>query len=67
MGLSNVQVRNAAMIAQALAWRGRGFDFADALHLAGGQDHQAFLTFDRYMIKRAAGLGRYAVKLPAAD
>ena len=67
LGLSNVQVRNAAMVAQALAWHGRGLDFADALHLSGGQDSQAFLTFDRDMIKKAAGLGHCAVGPPSAD
>ena len=66
LGLSNVQVRNAAMVAEAIAWQSQGLDFADALHLAAGQDHQAFLTFDKDMIKRAGGLARCAVRLPAA-
>ncbi len=67
LGLPNVQVNNPAMIFEALAWQSQGLDFADALHLAAGQDHQAFLTFDKNLIKKAAGLGRCVVRLPSAD
>ncbi len=40
-------------MATALAWAEEGMDFADALHLAGAQDCEAFVTLDRKMAKAA--------------
>ena len=33
LGLPNVQVTDARLLAQVLQWHGQGLDFADALHL----------------------------------
>lgn len=62
-GLSNVTLRDARMVAQALDWHEAGLDFADALHLATSGD-VAFRTFDREFIKRARKLTGCPVEAP---
>ncbi|WP_297927169.1 hypothetical protein [uncultured Agitococcus sp.] len=40
----------------ALGWIKQGMDFADALHLSFSLHTQAFLSFDKKMIKKSAEL-----------
>ncbi len=53
LGLANVHVGNARMIAQIIEWHEAGFDFGDAFHLATTQDHNCLKTFDGEFIKLA--------------
>ncbi len=53
----NVEIEDAADVARAVDWFGRGMDFADALHLASSNHADDFLTFDAAMRRRASGLG----------
>jgi predicted nucleic acid-binding protein len=64
LGLPNVRVADAQRIRAALDWFGGGLDFADALHLASAQHAEAFATFDRRFINRAAGKGSCPVQKP---
>jgi predicted nucleic-acid-binding protein len=50
IGLENVSVEQPARVATALGWFEQGIDLADALHLAGAEDCEAFVTFDRRLI-----------------
>ena len=52
--LPNVKAQEPEQLAQALIWAETGLDFADALHLAAAKDGEAFLTFDRDLIRAAA-------------
>lgn len=54
-GISSVSVEAASRVGQALAWYEDGFDFADALHLAGATDMGAdrIATFDGSFIRQA--------------
>ena len=54
--------RQAAL--DALAWTEAGMEFADALHLAGAADVEAFLSFDRDLAKQARKLGAPEVREP---
>jgi len=51
MGLPNVRLENAERVAFALDRLEAGADFADALHLSGAGDADAFATFDRACVK----------------
>jgi predicted nucleic-acid-binding protein len=62
-GLSNVTLRDARMVAQAIDWHEAGLDFADALHLATSGD-MAFRTFDGDFTKKAARHTGRHVKAP---
>ncbi|MEQ8969176.1 MAG: type II toxin-antitoxin system VapC family toxin [Coleofasciculus sp. C1-SOL-03] len=42
LGLPNVHVGNASLIAQVIQWHENGLDFADAFHLAQSQHCEAF-------------------------
>ncbi len=53
IGLETVSVEHPAHVAMALDWFERGIDFADALHLAGAEDCEAFVTFDRQFVAAA--------------
>ena len=53
LGLANVHVGNALMIAQIIEWHEAGFDFSDAFHLATTQDQDCLKTFDAEFIKLA--------------
>ena len=55
-GLPHVFVQEPERVARALHWAKQGMDFADALHLAGAGDCEAFVTFDRRFAKAAGGL-----------
>jgi predicted nucleic-acid-binding protein len=62
--LPNVRVSDATRIALALDWHQKGLDFADALHLAGSQHTESMATFDKKLVKRAAGLGTCPIVSP---
>lgn len=62
-GLPNVHLRDAAEMALALEWYGRGLDFADALHLVQSAHCARLLTFDRRFVARGAGISGVAVAL----
>ena len=57
LGLPNVDVEDASIVAQALLWVPQGLDFADALHLAAAQRQGAFATFDQKLAKHCHRLG----------
>jgi len=65
-GLPLVTVEKAHSVSLALQWTERGLDFADALHLAQAQNFGAFITFDRDLVQRAAGLSPLPVRLPVS-
>jgi len=54
--LPTVTVEHPLRVSKALAWAGAGMDFADALHLAAAEDCDAFMTFDRDLVKAARTL-----------
>jgi predicted nucleic-acid-binding protein len=64
LGLSNVYLANASLIAQVLQWHETGLDFADAFHLAQGQHCSELYTFDEKFVKRANRLARCKVIKP---
>jgi predicted nucleic-acid-binding protein len=53
-GLPNVQLEQPLVISNAIDWHQNGMDFADALHLAQSMDAEAFITFDKELIKSAS-------------
>ncbi len=53
----DVVMDHGPAVAAALAWYGRGMDFADALHLASSAACAELATFDRSFVKKAARLG----------
>ncbi len=64
VSLPRVTLREPSRVAQALDWAAQGMDFADALHLAGAEDCEAFVTFDRRLAKTSADIGAPAVGEP---
>ncbi len=56
-GLPGVAIEDADLLALAIALGREGLDFADALHLGRAQGCEAFVTFDRKLVKGAKGLG----------
>lgn len=64
LGLSNVYLANASLIAQVLQWHETGLDFADAFHLAQGQHCSELYTFDEKFVKRGNRLARCKVIKP---
>jgi predicted nucleic-acid-binding protein len=64
VGLRNVELGNAAAVAQALEWFQAGLDFADALHLALAGEAQGFATFDARLAKRARRITAREVSTP---
>jgi predicted nucleic-acid-binding protein len=63
-GLPHVSFAQADTVKRALAWFRSGMDFANALHLAGADGCDAFLTFDESFIKSAKAVGMTAVRRP---
>jgi len=63
-GLPGVTIEDPDLLASALALVGDGLDFADALHLGRAQGCEAFVTFDRKLIKAAKGLSAIEVEAP---
>ena len=61
-GLPTVTVEDGAMVAAALDLAERGMDFADALHLTRSGHCDAFVTFDRKLVKAANQAGREGVR-----
>jgi predicted nucleic-acid-binding protein len=57
IGLPNVEIEDESAVRRAVDWFQRGFDFADALHLASATGARRFLTFDRSLRRRARRLG----------
>jgi len=53
-GLPRVVVEDAAESLEALNQMKHGYDFADALHLAGAGNCKAFVTFDQSLVKIAS-------------
>jgi predicted nucleic-acid-binding protein len=63
LGLPNVTAEDAATMAVALDLLQRGYDFADALHVASGARSRRFVTFDARLVKRARGTAPVKVEL----
>jgi predicted nucleic-acid-binding protein len=63
VGLETVKVEHAARVAAALDWFEQGIDLADALHLAGSTDCEAFATFDKRFAAAARKIGAGNPKL----
>lgn len=61
-GLPSVTLEDPVRAEKALTWAAQGMDFADALHLAAAEGREAFVTFDRRLIKAAAGVGDRVVR-----
>lgn len=61
-GLPTVRVEDGAMVAAALDLAETGMDFADALHLARSGCCEAFVTFDRKLVKAAKAAGGAGVR-----
>lgn len=64
LGLPNVQVTSAGLIAQALHWHEQGLDFADALHLAQSQHCSVIYTFDSKFVNRGQRLSNCQIQHP---
>jgi predicted nucleic-acid-binding protein len=62
-GLPGVTVEDPDLLALAIALVRDGLDFADALHLGRAQGCEAFVTFDRKLVKAAKGLGPVETEL----
>ncbi len=56
LGLPNFKPLQADVIRAALSHYAQGMDFADALHLMLSRSDQAFMTFDKAFVRRAAKL-----------
>ena len=65
LGLRSTHVEQAALIAETLDRYGRGFDFADALHLALTAAASPFVTFDKRLVRAAQADGLEVVLLSA--
>jgi predicted nucleic acid-binding protein len=63
-GLPTVSLEAPTVAAAALGALTRGLDFADALHLGGARDCNAFVTFDKAFAKAAGTLGGVPVRTP---
>jgi predicted nucleic-acid-binding protein len=64
-GLALVSLEDPALLTAAIDRTARGMDFADALHVGRAEACDAFVTFDRKLIKAARSAGIRAVR--AAD
>ena len=62
-GLPRVTLEDAALAAKAFDWTLRGMDFADALHLAKGQECDGFVSFDRRLVKAAKELSSIEARI----
>jgi predicted nucleic-acid-binding protein len=63
-GLPNVQLEEPLVVSNAIDWHQNGMDFADALHLAQSKDAEAFVTFDKKLIKSASKNTNIQVREP---
>jgi predicted nucleic-acid-binding protein len=57
-------LEDAVRVEAALTLAAGGMDFADALHLAGAEGCDAFITFDQRMVKSASGAAAIVVREP---
>jgi predicted nucleic-acid-binding protein len=57
VGLSCVTVEHPRRVDQALTWMERGFDLADALHVAASSGCEAFATFDQRCVRASKRVG----------
>lgn len=64
IGLDGVTLDNPARVAAALDSAEAGFDFADALHLAHAAHCEAFVTFDKSLVRAARGVSPLPVRAP---
>lgn len=64
LALPNFKPANLAELRQALAWYGKGMDFADAMHLALSEQAKQLLTFDKAFIKIAKREGLADAGMP---
>lgn len=64
LGLKNVYMHQAGLIAQAIELHQQGMDFADALHLLHCEDQQAFYTFDKKFCAKSKLFKQNWVKIP---
>jgi len=53
LGYRRLRVEDRGVVVSALSWFESGLDFADALHLASGQEADRFATFDRTLASAA--------------
>ena len=63
-GLTNVRLEQPLIISNAIKWYKNGMDFADAIHLAQSKDAEAFVTFDKKLIKAASKNTTFPVREP---
>ena len=61
LGLPSTRVDQAVLIAETLERYERGFDFADALHLALTSTASRLVTFDKRFVRAAEAVGLAAV------
>jgi predicted nucleic-acid-binding protein len=64
IALPNIKLEEPERIALALQWAAQGMDLPDAIHLAGAQGADVFLTFDRRLAKVAREVQALAVDEP---
>lgn len=64
LGVDGVTLDNPARVAAALDFAEAGFDFADALHLAHAAHCDAFVTFDKSLVRAARGVSPLPVRAP---
>lgn len=62
LGLPQVTMEAPELLSKALAWAEAGLDLADALHLAAADRSEAFVTFDKDLVKAAHSLGIETVR-----
>ena len=63
-GLPRTTLEDPALAAKAFDWMNSGMDFADALHLAGTEHCEAFVSFDRRLATVASRIGHGRVRPP---
>ena len=63
-GIATVRLENPVRAEAALTLAAGGMDFADALHLAGAEGCEAFVTFDQKLAKSALASASIAVRAP---
>jgi predicted nucleic-acid-binding protein len=61
-GAPGVSVGNALAVCRALDLAALGLDFADALHLAQADDCEAFVTFDKRLLRKGRGVADTPVR-----
>jgi predicted nucleic-acid-binding protein len=62
VGLDNVNIEDAALVARAFDRAEKGMDFADALHLENTPNCEAFISFDRDLAKTSRRLNTLTVR-----